>query len=74
LGMNEDPEKKKLYAYLEALEAVNQELLTALKRCVEVLSQMEAAVPDQRGWMAILEDLNKVIRTADTLYEKKVIH
>ena len=72
--MNDDSERKKLYAYLEALEAINHELLKALKRCVELLSEVKASAPDQRGWQDILEDLNKVMRTAETLYDKKVIH
>ena len=72
--MNDDSERKKLYAYLEALEGVNQELVNALKRCLQVLAQMEKAVPDRTGGQDILEDISKIIRTGESLYEKKVIH
>jgi hypothetical protein len=36
--MDKDAQQEKLLEYLQALEAVNQQLLTALKRCVEVLA------------------------------------
>ena len=72
--MTEDVEPKSLYSYLEALEAVNHELVKALKRCLQVLAQFENAVPDRTGWQEMLEDINRIIRTGESLYEKKVIH
>jgi hypothetical protein len=72
--MTENLELKSLYSYLEALEAVNQELVTALKKCLQVLAQFEMTAPDRSGWQEMLQDINRIIRTGEALYDKKVIH
>ena len=72
--MTENLEPKAIYSYLEALEAVNHKLVKALKRCLLVLSQMEGVVPDRTGWHDMLEDIGRIIRTGEALYDKKVIH
>ena len=72
--MNQDAQQEKLLEYLQALEAVNQQLLTALKRCVEVLAQIKPSAPDQKGWQAMLDDIENIIRAVEKVYQEKTIH
>jgi hypothetical protein len=72
--MNGNPGNESVWTYLEALEAVNHELVKALKKCLQVLAQFETAVPDRTGWQEMLEDISKIIRTGESLYDKKVMH
>ena len=65
---------EKLLKYLEALEAVNHDLLTALKRCLSLLSQLKIAAQDQKAWQDMLDDINGIIQAGDKLYEKRIVH
>ena len=63
-----------MLAYIDALEATNEQLVIALKRCVEIFVQLKKNTPDPEGWQAMLDDFEKIIGVGEELYEKKTFH
>ena len=72
--MDNKVKEEKLLKYLEALEGVNYQLLNALKRCVELLSQVQPPAPERNRWQGILDDLQGIIQSAEKVYTDKTVH
>jgi hypothetical protein len=72
--MEREAKEEKLLKYLEALESVNYQLLNALKRCVELLNQVQPPAPERNRWQGILDDLEGIIQSAEKVYRDKTVH
>jgi hypothetical protein len=67
--------EKKLRNYLDALEGVNQHLLEALKKCLELLAEVESnSPPDRAGWQAILGDMRSIIQAGEKVSVGRTLH
>ena len=60
--------------YIEALEQVNEQLVFALKECVELLARVQPTEESQKGWQNILHNIEGVIKVGETIIEKKPLH
>ncbi len=65
---------QKMLAYIDALENTNEQLVIALKRCVEIFAQLKKNTPDPEGWQSMLDEFEKIIKVGEVLYEKKTFH
>lgn len=65
---------EKLFNYIALLEETNDQLRGTLKKCHMLLVQFADQVPDPKGWEAMLEDLQSVIKSGERASEKKKIH
>ena len=66
--------EQKIFNYITALEDTNEELLNALKKCVEVLTQFKPYVPDQQGYQKMLELFQETIKVGERTVEEKTLH
>ncbi|MBW1697119.1 MAG: hypothetical protein JRH18_15255 [Deltaproteobacteria bacterium] len=64
MALNREYEQK-LWNYIEALEKINEELLGALKQCVELLENIRGAVPEQHAVQRMLDFFHETIRVAE---------
>jgi hypothetical protein len=64
----------KMMEYIVALEATNKQLVMSLKLCVELLSSMQAELPDQQKWQSLLEEFENIVAVGEKLVDKKAIH
>ena len=71
--MNKTTEQNML-AYIDALEEVNEQLVFAVKKCVEIFAQLKQDTPDPEGWQGMLDEFDKIIKVGEGLYEKKALH
>ena len=62
---------QKMLAYIDALEKANEQLVFALKKCVELLVQIQPNDADQKLWKGMLEDLQGIIRVGERIIESK---
>ena len=60
-----------MWNYINALEEVNEQLVFALKECVQLLSRVQPTEESQKGWQNILDNIKGVIRVGEEIVEKK---
>ena len=60
--------------YIKALEATNDQLLIALKKCVELLASIPPPICDQPGWQEMIEDFEKLVRAVERAEGNKTLH
>ena len=72
--MSENSYEQKIFNYITALENTNEELLNALKKCVEVLTHFKPHVADQRGYQEMLDLFNETIKMGERTVEEKIYH
>jgi len=65
---------KKLFDYITLLESVNEQLVTTLNMCVELLSQFNSTVPDPESWQEMLDAFNDILKAAQRTIEQKTFH
>ncbi|MCF8142726.1 MAG: hypothetical protein K9N21_02270 [Deltaproteobacteria bacterium] len=65
---------QRIFEYLAALEDVNNQLILALKKCVEVLAQFQNFVPDPHGWQEMLDLFEVTIREGERVATDKTLH
>lgn len=71
--MSKDPTQK-LLEYISLLEHVNEQLVMALKRCVEILTDIKPSVSDPDGWQEMLDTFQEIIRVGEGVAGRKTIH
>ena len=72
--MSENNIEQKIFNYITALESTNEELLTALKKCVEVLTQFKPHIADQQGFQEMLNLFHETIKVGERTVEEKIYH
>jgi len=73
--MNMDKEvEQKMMDYIDALEKANEQLIFALKKCVELLALVRPPEAGQKGWQNILDDIEEIIRVGERIVEGKPLH
>jgi hypothetical protein len=65
---------QKLFAYIALLEETNEQLVTTLKMCVELLSQFNSTVFDPESWQEMLDAFNDILKAAQRTIEQKTLH
>lgn len=60
--------------YIEALEATNDQLVIALKQCVEVLASIPPPICDQPGWQEMIEDFEKLVKATERAKGNETLH
>lgn len=60
--------------YIEALEAANDQLVIALKRCLELLANVPPEVADKEAWQSMMEDFNKLVKVGERIISNKTLH
>ena len=73
-SVDEDRNHERLISYLEALEAVNLEMLASLKKCLKLLSQLRRPDFNRSEWENMLEDIERIIQAGEKVHEEKAIH
>lgn len=62
--MSQD-QTEKVLNYIAALEDVNDQLLSSLKKCVEIMTQFKDWVPDPSGWQEMLDLFEETIKSGE---------
>jgi hypothetical protein len=62
---------EKLRAYVQALESANEQLVIALKKCLELLSQTNPP-GDSNEWARLLGELEEIVRSASLEGQKPI--
>ena len=70
----ENSYEQKIFNYITALENTNEELLIALKKCVEVLTHFKPHVADQQGYQEMLNLFHETIKLGERTIEEKTLH
>ncbi len=67
--MDKDLEQRVLN-YIDALEKTIDQLVFALKSCVELIGHLKPIEPDEDRWKSMLEDLEGIIRVGERILEQ----
>jgi hypothetical protein len=60
--------------YIEALEATNDQLVIALKKCMELLADVKHPQAKQPGWKSMMEDFEELVRLGERVIKKETLH
>lgn len=69
-GRGKTPDPQKLLTYIELLESTNEQLVFALKKCLEVLSEMNPP-GDRNKWQEMLDGFEKIAKVGERLSRHK---
>ena len=69
MNMDKDLEQRVLN-YIDALEKTIDQLVFALKSCVELIGHLKPIEPDEDRWKSMLEDLEGIIRVGERILEQ----
>ena len=72
MNMDKDIEQK-MKNYIDALEKTIDQLVFALKSCVELISHLKPIEPDEEKWKSMLEDLEGIIRVGERISEQNPV-
>ena len=67
--MDKDLEQK-MMNYVDALEKTIDQLVFALKSCVELIGHLKPIEPDEDKWKSMLEDLEGIIRVGERITDQ----
>ena len=59
------PNPEKMIEYIQALEAVNKQLVFTLKQCLKLLANVPPEVADKDKWKSMLDDFNKIVKIGE---------
>ena len=62
--------EQKMLSYIDALEKTIDQLVFALKSCVELISHLKPIEADEEKWKSMLEDLEGIIRAGERISEQ----
>ena len=71
--MDKDLEQK-MKSYIDALEKTIDQLVFALKSCVELISHLKPIEPDEEKWKSMLEDLEGIIRVGERISDQNPLN
>lgn len=66
--------QQKIPNYIAALEKDNEQLIFALKRCVELWAHIRPPTSDQEDWQSILDDIEGIIKVGERIVGEKPLH
>ena len=67
--MDKDLEEK-MTSYIDALENTIDQLVFALKSCVELIGHLKPIEPDKEKWKSMMSDLEGIIRAGERIPEQ----
>ena len=67
--MDKDLEEK-MRSYIDALEKTIDQLVFALKSCVELINHLKPIEPDEEKWKSMMSDLEGIIRAGERITEQ----
>ena len=67
--MDKDLEEK-MTSYIDALEKTIDQLVFALKSCVELIAHLKPIEPDEEKWNTMMSDLEGIIRAGERITEQ----
>jgi hypothetical protein len=67
--MDKDLEQR-MTNYIDALEKTINQLVFALKSCVELLGHLKPIEPDEEKWKRMMSDLEGIIRVGERIAEQ----
>ena len=67
--MDRDLEEK-MTTYIDALEKTIDQLVFALKSCVELIGHLKPIEPDEEKWKRMMSDLEEIIRAGERIAEQ----
>ncbi len=62
--------EQKMMNYIDALEKTIDQLVFALKSCVELIGHLKPIEPDEEKWKSMLDDLEAIIRVGESIAEQ----
>jgi hypothetical protein len=71
---NMKPTPEQTTEYIQALEAVNKQLVISLKRCLELLANVPPEVADKDKWKDMLDDFNKIVAVGEKVTMDRTLH
>ena len=60
--------------YIAALERVNDQLVTTLRFCINLMTEFKSRVHNPEGWQEMLNVFELTLNEAETAREKKTLH
>ena len=66
--------EQKMKSYIDALEKTIDQLVFALKSCVELISHLKPIEPDEEKWKSMLEDLEGIIRVGERISDQNPLN
>ena len=60
--------------YIAALEGVNDQLVTTLRFCINLLTEFKSYVPNPEEWQEMLNVFELTLNEAETAREDKTVH
>jgi hypothetical protein len=69
MNMDKDLEQK-MMNYIDALEKTIDQLVFALKSCVELIGHLKPIEPDEEKWRSMLDDLEGIIRVGERITDQ----
>ena len=60
--------------YIDALENLNEQLITALRQCVGLLSSVKPLVPDPGAWQEVLDLIRETLKVAEKTSRERMLH
>jgi len=58
-------DKQDMLNYIKALEGLNDQLLVALKKCVQVMTPFKDLAPDPDGWQELLDLFEATVQAGE---------
>lgn len=71
--MDKDLEQK-MMNYIDALEKTIDQLVFALKSCVELIGHLKPIEPDEERWKGMLDDLKGIIRVGERITDQNPLN
>lgn len=66
--------EQKMINYIDALEKANEQLVIALKKCLELLARVQPTKADQEKWKNMLEEFENIVKVGESIADKKLTH
>ena len=73
MNMDKDLEQK-MMNYIDALEKTIDQLVFALKSCVELIGHLKPIEPDEERWKGMLDDLKGIIRVGERITDQNPLN
>jgi hypothetical protein len=71
--LNEKPIQG-VFNYVEELKTLNEELVSTLKLCVQILARFKHLVDKPQEWQEMLDTFHETIQAAEKTIEEKTLH
>jgi hypothetical protein len=65
---------QRMHNYIEALEEANEQLVFALKQCLELLSRIKSPASDETSWQDMLAQIEQIIKLGERVAMREKLH